>query len=63
LIVASGRLVVVGVQTSRRVAREPLSALARWRSASTSSPRTRNARPTRTAGRTPWSACSDSGNL
>jgi len=48
-----GRLVVVGVQTSRRVASELLSARARSRSASTSSLRTRKARPTRTAGSAP----------
>ena len=50
-----GRVVVVGVHTSRRVASEPLSAVDRSRSASTSSLRTRKARPMRTAGSTPAS--------
>jgi len=50
-----GSVVVVGVHTSRRVASEPLSALARSSSELTSSRRTRKARPTRTAGRAPLS--------
>jgi hypothetical protein len=50
-----GRVVSVGVQTLRLVARELLAALARSRSASTSSRRTRKARPTRSAGSTPRS--------
>jgi hypothetical protein len=52
----------VGVQTSRRVAREALSALACSGSASTSSPRTPKARPARTAGKTPWSMGSQDGH-
>jgi len=50
-----GSVVVLGSHSERRVASELLSALARSSSASTSSRRTRNARPTRTAGSVPWS--------
>ena len=50
-----GSVVVAGSHSERRVASELLSALARSSSASTSSLRTRNARPTRTAGSVPWS--------